>query len=357
MKKLSLVGLGLTAFALVSCNKYEFSHQTGPACQGSNQTCITQNGVDYFDYDITIPETDTRTDILFVDDNSGSMAQEQSNMASRFNNFLSRVDALDWRIGIVTTDMGGPGGNAPASSKNGTLLQFPSGRFFLSKGDPNDLSHFQNTIQRTGETGSGDERGIFAALKNLQRRGDWGFIRESIRNLAIVILSDENERSDGGTVNGQWVGLESGNDYPDDLINYVRNTWSGQKSLTVHTITVKSDPNDQACLDAQRAQSGSQAQFGTYYEELRKKTGGVKGSVCEPDYGAQLDQIGRVIVDTTGAIELACTPMNDAGGNSTLDVRTPNGYTWDSSGNKVTFHPALQPGVVIHVKYQCVSKQ
>lgn len=49
-------------------------------------------------------------DILFVIDNSGSMAQEQSRLARNFEAFAARLDAMGahYRIGITTTDVGNP---------------------------------------------------------------------------------------------------------------------------------------------------------------------------------------------------------------------------------------------------------
>ena len=44
-------------------------------------------------------------DILFVIDNSGSMDDEQEEMAKRFSSFLSLLFDLSWQVGITTTDL------------------------------------------------------------------------------------------------------------------------------------------------------------------------------------------------------------------------------------------------------------
>jgi hypothetical protein len=73
-----------------------------------------------YDFRVVIPEstkevkkvfaaaTPTPVDILFVVDNSGSMADEQENLARNFNTFISELTSgkgNDYRIGIVTTDL------------------------------------------------------------------------------------------------------------------------------------------------------------------------------------------------------------------------------------------------------------
>src|SRR5512139_1497667 len=50
-----------------------------------------------------------RTDILFVVDDSGSMQEEQANLAANFDAFIAQLAALpvsnDYQIGITTTSV------------------------------------------------------------------------------------------------------------------------------------------------------------------------------------------------------------------------------------------------------------
>ncbi len=75
-------------------------------------------------------------DILFVIDNSGSMGEEQANLAANFGAFIEVLEAQDvganYRIGVTTTDMGNPwcgattpeGGNLVLSSCRERLGDF-----------------------------------------------------------------------------------------------------------------------------------------------------------------------------------------------------------------------------------------
>ncbi|MFO7561740.1 MAG: VWA domain-containing protein [Enhygromyxa sp.] len=62
----------------------------------------------------TIPvplDVNKKVDVLLVIDNSGSMGEEQANLAANFGPFIEKLEAAgaDYRIGITTTDLGGKG--------------------------------------------------------------------------------------------------------------------------------------------------------------------------------------------------------------------------------------------------------
>jgi hypothetical protein len=59
---------------------------------------------------VTLIEPNRDVDVLFVIDNSGSMAEEQALVAKNFQAFIGELDLVDanYRIGIVTTDNGNP---------------------------------------------------------------------------------------------------------------------------------------------------------------------------------------------------------------------------------------------------------
>lgn len=354
---LALLGAGF----LTACNKVEFDKAPGPSCQGFGTSCVTQGGIDYFDYNYVTPEPNYKTDILIVDDNSDSMQPEQANMASRFSTFLNRISQLDWRIGIVTTDMSGD----IKATQDGKLLPFfislPTNytRYYLTKdtcngsacgnGTPSaELNTvFGNTVRRPeSEEGSGDERGIYAAIRAIQRR-EHNFFRDDAR-LAVIILSDEDERSNGGLIPERP--LEAGKDNPQDLINAVRG-WRDDKSVKVHSIIIR--PGDEACYVNQRGAPISQpavrpAYYGRIYKQLSQQTGGIVGTVCAQDYGQQLNQMGQVEIDRVGSITIACSPIP-----GTLQVTAPS--SWTLSGNEIIFTPPLPAGTSVHLRYQCTQ--
>lgn len=71
-------------------------------------------------------DVDKKVDVLLIIDNSGSMGEEQANLAANFAPFIDTLElaGADYRIAITTTDIGGPGSNCV--SPTGGELQLSS---------------------------------------------------------------------------------------------------------------------------------------------------------------------------------------------------------------------------------------
>lgn len=145
-----------------------------------------------------------KMDILFVIDNSGSMAEEQANLSTNFPKFIDVLNAaregnLDYRVGVTTTAfpmqiLGIPLG----TGEQGTLLKTPSmTRSWLERADPEIATTF-TALAQVGIGGSGQEQPLKAAQSALIDRvtdgANAGFLREDAL-LAIVILTDEDDQS------------------------------------------------------------------------------------------------------------------------------------------------------------------
>lgn len=220
-----IVALALLA-VLIGCQQYTFDQ----VCPG---------GVS--EVDRTIPAlTPSPADILFVIDNSGSMADEQENLARNFDAFIDVLagSAGDYHIAVVTTDVGvGGDGCGRRSECEGLATQnrlpdFPfalqstdqsacmdsdipfncfigaeSGGFIRTTGTDRQtiIDQFSANV-RIGSCGSGSERGLQAMREALAFTGqagcNEGFIRDDA-NLIVVFVSDEPDFS------------------PDDPIDYL----------------------------------------------------------------------------------------------------------------------------------------
>lgn len=234
-----------------------------------------------------------KVDILFVIDNSGSMAYEQKSMASRVRNFLDVVKGLDWQIAVTTTDPGnialGDGRLVPLYGKTGSYI------LTSSMSDADARTTLGMTLQRP-ETGSGYEQGILTTYRAIERslastNNSTKFIRADSQ-LAVVLISDEDESANGPK-----------ND-PANLVKYVQDTFQGQKAMSFHSIIAR--PGDKACL------SGEGYAAGFRYEQMSKLTGGVIGDVCATDYAAQVQGIAEGVRKTLKTISLSCAPVVDA---------------------------------------------
>ena len=246
---------------------------------------------------ITLSETQ-KAEVLFVVDNSISMAEEQSNMSSRFPLFIQNLKDINWRVGIITTDVD----DATLATSDGKLLPFENGELFIDSKIPtlDAQNMFSKVIQRP-ESGSGYEQGIYATYRFLERekaRKIPFFRSDSSINIVFVSDSDETPYPD---TNG--VPLYTKRNKPDELVKYLTSNWP-LKKFQFHSIVVRE--NDANCL----AVSGNEA-YGVTYEQLATLTKGVKGSVCAPDYGNQLAFLSEKIKDLIKSITLDCVPVID----------------------------------------------
>jgi hypothetical protein len=156
-----------------------------------------------------------KIDIVFVVDNSGSMAEEQSNLAQNFPLFAQQIEAyttpdgqpIDYRVALTTTGRDidytvdlGFGGQFPTheDGENGAFqTECGSPMRWLEKGDPNMETELSCRAQ-VGTSGSGIEMPLlmskWALSDRVQDGTNVGFIRPDAL-LAIVMLTDEDDSS------------------------------------------------------------------------------------------------------------------------------------------------------------------
>ena len=177
---------------------------------------------------IDVPATANRDlDLLFVIDDSPSMADKQQNLADNFPNLISDLNQVtgglpNLHLGVVTSDLGttaadgqiGPAiGNGPSSCSgsgkggklqvgqvsagvlNGTFISDVDGGGGLrTKNYTGNLSDVFAAMAHVGDTGCGFEQHLQAAKVALAPGTNTGFLRSSAI-LAIVILGDEDDCS------------------------------------------------------------------------------------------------------------------------------------------------------------------
>ncbi|MBX3040289.1 MAG: hypothetical protein KF789_06230 [Bdellovibrionaceae bacterium] len=399
------LAFGMTGL-YVACSPKQFSKDPGfNACQNSGQNCVSENGRDYFSVSETV--AGGKIDVLVVTDNSASMSAEQAALASRFSDFIGNLDGkkIDYRIGVVTTDISSAENKPRSINKNGALqdgklIAFPSGAFLtkesgtlsqkdaafksvvqrqetlacesfilseLSKCSSQGLSKEQ-CIERPSYMSaydtkcvSGDERGIFAARLVMENNPS-GFIRKDA-DLAVIVLSDEDVRgglyrhayaSKGETHVLNSAYAMTNKDSADSFTSFMSSKYANKK-YNVHSITVPyyTDPG---CRAVQAAQTGGVvgSTYGTQYENLSAATGGIRGSICDSNYSVILqsifDQVKGQILDK---VALACSNPPDV----TVSLTGPSGSTpsvaWTVVGDQVRFASKLAVGTTVKVTYSC----
>ncbi len=161
-----------------------------------------------------------KIDVLFVIDNSNSMAEEQTNLAVNFPMFAQIVESymtsaghtLDYHLAVTTTDKSysvTTAGFDPFLSVGndgkfltGANCAFPAGRRYLQRGDANVSSIFA-CVANVGIAGDGREMPLetarLALVDRMQDGYNAGFLRADAL-LAIVLLTDEDDCSTAETM-------------------------------------------------------------------------------------------------------------------------------------------------------------
>lgn len=363
---------------VVACSKVNF--EKDKAAQPPGCIANQDKGCD-FDYDIFI--NGGMVDILFVVDNSGSMSIDQEKMGQRFPNLIKQLDdrMLDYRIGIITTDISNADNpaakvNQDGALQDGKLIEFKSGMRYLEPNIADKNTLFLNTIHRDESIAcdqflqnalinhldiesndyiksynevcpSDDERAIAAAYKLVNNNKE-DFLRKEA-HLAVVIISDEDNRS-WGIDDGTSKYTLAPADRPQNFIDLVKLKYGDKKSLAAHSIVVPT--GDTICLNTQNSQIGNlvRGYYGSSYEKLSELTGGVKGSICAPDYGEQMGKIGTAIVKQVETFDLHCAnPINLK--VTVSPASAANSYTIE--GKRLHFTQALAPSSRANFKYSC----
>jgi hypothetical protein len=337
MKRISKWKLTASLVATVvsaACSK-EFSFEQLPQGQSGQSVTLPDDG-DFGSGASFITETfsqgsgEAKLDILFVIDNSLSMAEEQARLGARLASFTNRISGIDWRIGVTTTDAN----SSSAHNLAGELIRFPNGSRVLSRTTPDFADEFLRTVVRP-ETGTGTEEPLKAMLLNMQKHAlITRDLYRSDADLAIVVLSDEDEGGDG-----------SGATKPAAVMSAFTALFGDRKRLSVYGVIV--EPGDTRCFDDQNAVSD--ASYGFAVAQLASLTSGTTTSLCAADYGAGLAKIA----DRVGVLVTSVQLKNPVDPASVRVIMTPaQSIPFTVESNRIVFSRAPLPNTQIEIKYK-----
>jgi hypothetical protein len=168
------------------------------AALGAGCDSVPSDAIEQCSASQVIPGT-VATDILFVIDDSGSMAGEQATLqaglAAFINDLAASPIANDYQIGVTTTSVV-DFGLADDGTSGGALVS--PGIMRPVPGDPNALiTPFQAAVV-VGISGASREQPFTAARRALEKSApggaNEGFIRPGAK-LAVIFLSDEDDCS------------------------------------------------------------------------------------------------------------------------------------------------------------------
>jgi hypothetical protein len=315
------------------------------ACKESDSKIHRLSALEVF-----LQEPTNMVDILWVVDNSQSMADEQAKIADRFGDFVTGINEadIDWHIGVISTDL-------DDEDQAGLLLgETP----VLTPDTPDYRDLFQDMVQ-LGIGGSDMEKGIDAAYKALSQPRvsgvNNGFRRDGAM-LMINYFSDENDCSDRGELSGieddEPCYNHSGQLVPVvRLIDDYRNLVSSGERLIVSAIV---GPEISAGCEG--------AKPGSRYQTMADAFGGFKGNICDTSFDEIMEELGL----QAGGMKTSFILENFAV-ESSIEVwidedvspsDSEHGWTYDAKYHVLYFHGDGIParGSRIQVEYEVLQR-
>ena len=254
-------------------------------------------------------------DILWVIDNSGSMSSHQSNLSTNISYFMNNFIQLgvDYNMAVITTDR-----------YNFTQI--------ITNQDANAVSLLAQSVV-TGTYGSGIERGIQMAYESLSDSNYAGpggsFFRQDAK-LVVIFVSDEPDHS-----HATWTSYTSFFDQLKPAGYFI-------------PFGIIGDPPS-GC-----GGGGWQgAMYGAGYFELIKYYGGSWYSICETDWGTQMQSLGSQVVTQSRFSLSEEDPVEDTISVFVDGQQLEEGWSYDANTNQIIFDATHipEPGETIRVEY------
>lgn len=267
-----------------------------------------------------------KVDILWVVDDTGSMAEEQAALAASFNSFVDAVDAagLAYQIGVVTTGLTGP--------RAGVLQGDP---WIITPACQDPAAAFAAAVS-VGTEGA-EEAGLGAttlALSDpLRSTQNVGFRRPDAA-LHVIVVSDDDD--DSAALLGE------------DPVGATLALLGDEASATGLPAVLSAVVGDTP--DGCRGPGGSAAS-GARYAEVAEATGGVVESICAAALADVVAQIGEISVHYPAEFPLQVSPYAGEVRVSIDSARQDAGWTLTDAPS-IAFDSPPPPGSTIEVIYR-----
>jgi hypothetical protein len=262
-----------------------------------------------------------KLDIVWVIDNSGSMADEQADLGNNFDSFITQFinKNVDFKMGITTTDTSSNSLKGKMVTGSDTKLTSAA-----AAANPNRfMTDFKNLVN-VGIYGSGWEMGL-AATEGFMEKYAASFIRPEAY-LAVVILSDEEDQSSKAV---------------SAYTNYLKSFKANPGLVKIYSIVNTNNVN-----------TGGNTIGHIRYRNASEQTSGIVSNIMD-DFDDVLLDMGESIVNLLDSFALANIPVN-----GTLKVFVngveSSAYSYDSGSNSIKFTAGNLPpvGAQVTVSYK-----
>ena len=266
-------------------------------------------------------------DILFVVDDTGSMAQEQASLAEHFVSLAGalREAGIGWQAGVVTTDM--------TRADAGWLQGVP---WVITPDLDQVEQRFADAVQ-VGVDGVAPEAGLAAAIHALdlsEPGGPNAGFRRPDALLHVIFVSDADDESD------EWL--------DGDPVSVFLDAMAAEQERTGQPATASAVVGDipRGCTSV-----NGDARPGLRYHLVVDGTGGETASICAADFSDILESLADVAIVYLTRFDLRTEPEPESVRVAVDGVRVDAGWTLETSPPAVVFDEAPAPGVRITVTY------
>jgi hypothetical protein len=266
-----------------------------------------------------LPESDKgckKVDLLFVIDNSGSMADEQINLVNSFPDFVSAmqtqlVNTESYHVGVVTSDDNDFNGagcqtygalvtrTGGANSSNKTCAPYAGGKSWMSEED--DLQAKFACAGQVGTGGSGNEQPMRTMLQavspamNAPDACNDGFIRDDALLIVVLITDEEDDHEVQACQQSPQPGSPG---EPDDWFDGLVAVKGIESNIVVLSLIGPVEPKCPALDKCNGGITGAEVSP-RIVEFTEKFTNGRIGQICAPSYK-------EFFLDAISLIDSAC---------------------------------------------------
>ncbi|QDK38894.1 hypothetical protein [Bdellovibrio sp. NC01] len=277
-----------------------------------------------------------KVDILWIMDNSSSMAKHQQNLSNAIPGMISKLNSLkmDYQMAVVTSSMGGTVPNG------GQFIGSPG---IIKASTPNVSSVLASRLV-VGQDGSDNERGLQSMetvlSSSYQANAGKGFLRPDAL-LVVIALSDEDDKSQSNATTSIA--------HYTSFLDSIKTPYSdGSRSWVFNFIGILS-------------LNGSCSTTSTDYKEVGESflglvdaSGGTKDTLCNSDLTSAVTNIRARVLQILTDFKLSSKPVE-----STIVVKvngvviprsTTNGWDYIAASRIVRFYGSAVPAADASIK-------
>lgn len=286
-----------------------------------------------------IKQADGIVDILWVIDDSGSMANQRQTLGGNFNRFFQELVKLqvDFQIGVTSTNSADSGRLRGTTKIIKNTTTNPSAVFTTNTTFPASRARWEQGLRMA--------QFALQAPNTAPGGPNDGFLRTNAA-LAIIVVSDEDDSSYGTT------------DYYARAFKAVKG--KGNESLVTFSSISGLVPT--GCTPpGEQIYFGSFAEPGFRYSAVATKTGGIVGSICDASFENTLVLIAQALNTLKRVFPLTLKPV--AGTISVTVNGAPiaenpvSGWQYRADTNSVVFLGTYvpPPASIIRIEYAFVK--